>query len=251
MGDRSTFKSLDKSKRKQKVIDTAIDLFHKKGYRATTLDDVSKILSISKAALYHYVSSKENLLSIIYIQAIENFFRDTYEISELDISPDEKLRLIIRSHVKNIITKNLPMFAVFFSEENQLHESDLQEIRKEKKRYNQIIEEIIKDGISKGLIRAADPKLHSYAIIGMCNWIYKWYMPEYSSYSPEEVANHFIDLLEKGYLEDEKRDAHAQLTREGTHKKSNSEIKTEMYQNARRQLEDLMDLIDELEKTVP
>jgi len=245
MGDLKTFKGLDKSKRKQKIIDTAIDLFHRKGYRATTLDDVSKKLSISKAALYHYVSSKGNLLSIIYIQAIENFFRETYKISELDISPVEKLRLIIRGHVKNIITKNLPMFAVFFSEENQLHDKDLEKIRKEKKKYNQIIEKIIKDGISKGLIWTADPKLHSYAIIGMCNWIYQWYVPGYSSYSSDEVADHFVDLLEKGYLKNENKEAHSQSTHEV------AKTKTEMFQNARHQLESFMDLIDELEKVVP
>jgi len=61
------FKALDKSLKIQKIIDTATELFHKKGYRSTTLHDVAEDLGITKAALYHYVSSKENLLSIIYI----------------------------------------------------------------------------------------------------------------------------------------------------------------------------------------
>ncbi|MCD6298246.1 MAG: TetR family transcriptional regulator, partial [Deltaproteobacteria bacterium] len=36
------FRTLDKSLRIQKIIDTAADLFHKKGYRSTSLDHVSK-----------------------------------------------------------------------------------------------------------------------------------------------------------------------------------------------------------------
>jgi AcrR family transcriptional regulator len=116
------FRSLDKSIRKQKIIDKAAILFHKKGYSSTTLDDVSKELGITKAALYHYVESKEELLSIIYAQAIENIFRDTYEIAGMSLSPDEKLRRIIRHHIKNVIIKDLSMFSVFFSEESKLSE---------------------------------------------------------------------------------------------------------------------------------
>jgi hypothetical protein len=45
------------------------------------------------------------------------------------------------------------MFAVFFSEENQLHERDLENIRKEKKKYNQIIEKPSMTAYPKALSR--------------------------------------------------------------------------------------------------
>ena len=195
------FKSLDKSIRKQKIIDTAASLFHRKGYVSTTLDDVAGELGISKAALYHYVGSKDELLSIIYTQAFENVFRDTYEISGMDLSPDEKLRLIIRNHINNIIIKDLSMFSVFFSEESQLPEKDFKQIRAEKKKYTRMVEEIIAEGISQGMFKKTDPNLQAYAILGMCNWIYKWYKPEKTSYTPNQIADHFIALLQNGYLE--------------------------------------------------
>jgi len=34
----------------------------------------------------------------------------------------------------------------------------------------------------------------------MCNWVYTWYRPDRSTYTPDQVANHFITLLEAGYL---------------------------------------------------
>ena len=37
--DESGFRGLDKSLRIQKITDTAAELFHRKGYRSTTLDD--------------------------------------------------------------------------------------------------------------------------------------------------------------------------------------------------------------------
>jgi AcrR family transcriptional regulator len=250
MNSKEEFKSLDKSLKKQRIIDTAAALFHKKGYRSTTIDDVSRELGLSKAALYHYVSTKDRLLSIIYTQAFENIFRDTNKISRMDLPPDEKLRRIVRYHIKNIIIKSLPMFSVFFSEENQLPRKDFQKIREEKKKYTSIIEKIIEEGVSEGLFKKVDPKLQAYAMLGMCNWIYKWFKPDRTAYSPDEIADHFIALLEAGYLkEDTEEDSVGSVISKDAIKKGESDLKQRIYA-LKRQCGALTSMIEELEKVL-
>ncbi len=251
MNRRSHFKGLDKSIRKQKIIDTAAYLFQKKGYSSTTLDDVSNELGVSKAALYHYVSSKDELLSMIYTQALNKIFMDTNEISRMELPPDEKLRLIIHNHIKNIIIKNLPMLSVFFSEENQLPEKDYQKIREEKRKYNRILEEIIKDGISKGVFKKVDIKLQSYAILGMCNWIYKWHKSDQNMYTPDQIADYFIALLETGYLKNKlwEGDRNSGISKP-TNKKIKSESKKQNLNKLKHQCLDLIQLINEIEKSI-
>lgn len=200
MSETKNFKQLDKSVRKQTIIDTAAELFHKKGYSSTSLRDVSDVLGITKPALYHYVKNKNELLTIIYTQAFENIFKDTYEISNMDLSPEKKLKRIIRHHITNIIMKDLSMFSVFFSEESQLPRKDFNKIREEKQRYTEILVKIIKEGMAKGVFIKTDPKLQAYAIIGMCNWIYKWYNVGKTKFTPEQIGDHFINLLEHGFL---------------------------------------------------
>ena len=197
------FKSLDKSVRKQKIIDTAVTIFQQKGYRSATLDDVAQELGLTKAALYHYVSSKEGLLTLIYLQALESFFAKAYEIGEMELSPPEKLRFLIRHHIQNIIIENLAMFAVFFTEENQLPEKDFQEIRREKRKYTQVFEKVLEEGVAQGYFVETDIKLQAFSIIGMCNWLYKWYKPGVGAFTPEKITDHFIGLLEDGYLRTE------------------------------------------------
>ena len=63
-----------------------------------------------------------------------------------------------------------------------------------------MIEKIIEEGMTEGQFHKTDPKLQAYAIIGMCNWIYKWYSPGKTRFSPEQIGEHFIHLLEAGYL---------------------------------------------------
>ena len=201
------FKSSDKDLKKQLMVDAAVKIFHEKGYHAATLDDVARELGVTKAALYHYVSSKQNLLSVVYIQALESFFAEAYKIAASDLAPPEKMRVLIRHHLKHVVIDNLSLFAVFFSEENQLPEPDFQTIRKEKQKYTRVFEEIIEAGIKENYFRAADAKLHASAIIGMCNWLYRWYKPGSDFRTPNEIADHFLDLLERGYLQDGRVDA--------------------------------------------
>lgn len=243
----NSFKTLDKSLRIQKIIDTAANLFHKKGYRSTSLDHVSKELGITKAAIYHYVSSKEKILSIIYIQVLQNIFKNTNKISDADIPPDEKLRLILRNHVKNIIIQPLSMMCVFFSEENQLPDKEFRKIQEEKNKYNHIVEKIIGEGISLGLFRKMDSKLQTFAILGMCNWVYKWYKPGLGSYTPDQIADNFVSLLETGYLRPIKDDVPNQ-PKSAWGRKRKTGSKMENYKKLRAQCMNLIGLIDEMEK---
>jgi len=199
MNESTDFKSLDKGLRKQRIIDAAIKIFHEKGYTSTTLDDIAKEVGLSKPALYHYMSSKESLLSIIYIQAVESLFVSAHAIDEMRLEPPEKLRLIIRSHIKHL-TDNLAMSAVFFSEENHLPETESGELLIEKRRYTKVVENVIKSGIKQGIFRPINAKMQAYAIIGMCNWLHKWYKPHDNALTPDEIADQFIALLENGYL---------------------------------------------------
>jgi len=243
------FKRLDKSIRKQKIIDTAASLFHHKGYASTTLDDVAGQLGISKAALYHYVGSKDELLSIIYTQAFDNVFKDTYEISGMDLPPDEKLRVMIRNHINNIIIKDLSMFSVFFSEESQLPERDFKKIREEKKKYTRIVEKIISEGISQGTFKKVDPTLQAYAILGMCNWIYKWYKPEKTAYTPEHIADHFISMIENGYLKSAAADAVNEINKAaGTVQCKEANSEKPFLKQLKDQCSKLIEMIEKLEK---
>ncbi len=200
MTDPVNFKSLDKSLRHRLIIDTAARIFQQKGYRSATLDDVAQELGITKPALYHYVSSKESLLSEIYLQALASFFDTIYEINGMDLSPPEKLKMFIRRHLKTVVIENLTMFTVFFSEENQLPKEDYDRIQKEKLKFTRAVNHIIQEGMEQGYFRQVNSKLYANAVIGMCNWLYRWYTPGQSPFSSDEIVEQFTDLIEGGLL---------------------------------------------------
>lgn len=197
MGQQS-FRELDRSLREQKIISTAVELFHKQGYRTTTIDNIAKQLGITKGAIYHYVGSKEEILFIIYNQVLQKAFEETKRIKAMDLPLDAKLRLIIRNQI-SIVIKNLPLMSVFFTEETQLPEKYYRMVRDKKKKYDRVIQRIIEEGNSLGIFEDVDPRLLTYVINGTCNWIYKWYHLKLP-YSPDKIAEEFIQILERSYL---------------------------------------------------
>ncbi len=88
---------------------------------------------------------------------------------------------------------------VFFSEESSLPEEIAERARTERRVYDGLIEGVISKGIEAGRLAPLPAKLVSFAILGMCNWLYQWYQPD-GPLSADEVAGNFIQLVEQGYL---------------------------------------------------
>lgn len=242
------FRKLDKSVRYQKIIDTAVELFRKKGYRTTSLNDVANELGITKTALYHYVESKEEFLAVIFTQAFQVIFESTQRIAALDLPPETKLRQIILNHITNIIIKNQSLVYVFFAEENQLPAKFSRMVRKKKREYDEILLGIIEEGITAGVFEKVDPKLLVYIIVGMCNWIYLWYKPSIP-YSPEDIANQYIRILERGFLCDKGKSVKGRKEERAPDRGAMDKGSTGFVIERMKDLsQEMTELIDELEK---
>jgi len=68
------------AKTKQVILDTALDLFSTKGYKATTVRDISGAIGIKQSALYNHFKNKEEILETLIgnltQSAIANIFAD-------------------------------------------------------------------------------------------------------------------------------------------------------------------------------
>ncbi len=251
MTTRIDFKSQERSLRKQMVLDTAVKIFGQKGYRAATLDDVARELGVSKPALYHYFSSKEKLLSEIYLQSLGRMFKTIYEVGKMDLSPPEKMRVLVRRHLKEVVIGNLDMFLVFFSEENELPEKEFEKIRREKIKFTKVVMKIIEEGIDQGYFRRLDSMLLADAIIGMCNWLYRWYKPGTNGFTPDQIADQFIGLLENGYMEQPSEGRKTGKEGGGRHAEARKmDRKRRLLKELKKNLGDLGPLIEELEMLI-
>ena len=184
--------------REESILQAAAACFGEQGYRATTLETVAERLGISRVTLYRYCPSKEELLIRVFERSIAIFQRGLQQICAQEVPPEEKLRQIIRHQIR-LMADHRNFLSVFFSEEGNLPPEMARRARTERREYDELIESVIHEGVATGHLAPLPAKLVSFALLGMCNWLYQWYQPE-GSWSVDEVARIFIDLVEHGYL---------------------------------------------------
>jgi AcrR family transcriptional regulator len=77
---------MSKTDTRQRIIDTATNLFSCHGLCATSIDDILKGVGITKGAFYHYFKGKDHLCEIILERAIAEYHQlaDTLLAGETD-----------------------------------------------------------------------------------------------------------------------------------------------------------------------
>ena len=180
------------------IVRAAAAGFGEVGYRTATLDAIAERAGISKVTLYRYVSSKEDLLSLVVERIIASFRQGLRQIVEQRRPAEETLRRIIRYQV-TLLAENLPFLTVFFSEESGLPAPMAAQAARAKREYDSTIERVVREGVESGRLRPLPPTMVVFGILGMCNWLHKWYRPQ-GPLSPGQIADVFVDLLERGYL---------------------------------------------------
>jgi len=180
------------------IVRAAAAAFGEVGYRAATLEAVAERAGMSKVTLYRYVSSKEDLLSLVFERTIASFRQGLRQIVEERRPADETLRRIVRYQV-SLLAGHLPFLRVFFSEESGLPPAMAARAARAKREYDSAIQRVVREGMAAGVVRDLPPTMVVFGILGMCNWLHTWYRPD-GPLSPEQIADVFVSVLERGYL---------------------------------------------------
>ena len=84
-----------RSKKRQRIIDTAIDLFMKYGFRRITVGEICREAGASKMTFYKYFSNKMELIKEIWNGWLDEGYRKLEEYDAMPIPFHEKLQRII------------------------------------------------------------------------------------------------------------------------------------------------------------
>lgn len=95
----------DPDRTRNNILTEASQIFHQKGYNCTSLSDILAAAHVSKGALYHHFSNKEELLFAVVEEVYqEHFLADWRKVLEAD-DPVEAMALVVESKSKNDTTE--------------------------------------------------------------------------------------------------------------------------------------------------
>jgi TetR/AcrR family transcriptional regulator, cholesterol catabolism regulator len=182
------------STRRRELTREAARLFAQKGYHGTSIGDIADALGIQKASLYAHIASKEDLLYETMCEGADAFH------AALDAIPDglptvEKIRLALRGHLR-VVAEQLDVATVFVQEWRYLEGDRREEIVAERRRYEERIRELFREGREHSELRAdLDENAAALLLLSAANWAYTWLQPGRDT---DEVADRFFALLVDG-----------------------------------------------------
>ena len=172
----------------------AARLFAERGYHGTSIGDLAEALGVQKATLYAYIESKQDLLYQTMRDGADAFH------GALDTIPErlpavEKIQLALRAHLR-VVAEQLDIATVFVQEWRYLEGERRDEIVAERRRYEDRIRALFREGRELGELRTdLDDGTAALLMLSAANWAYTWLQPGRDT---DELADRFYALLVDG-----------------------------------------------------
>src|SRR5690625_690956 len=157
----------------------------------------------SKSIINHNFSSKNKKLIENHDVFITYALKKTREADKLNKTPTKRLIKILDEfvHVFDLYQAHL---SVFYQEAFNLDDEYEKIIKEKRNAFKSIISSVLYDGIKAGEFRQdLNIDLTTMAILGMVNWMYKWYNPNGKN-TISEISNFYIDFIMHSVLVDVK-----------------------------------------------
>jgi len=181
-------------KRLEALLAAAAKTFAERGYHATSMRDLARASGFSLAGMYHYVEGKQALLFQIQDRCFGLVLEGARAATVAHSDPESRLRAFIQHHV-TFFAGHMDEMKVLAHEEDELTGTMRAQVRRRKKEYVGLLEELLTDVPGKH----GDPRIAAYALFGMMNWIYTWYHPAGPT-SPAALAEELASLFLDGYI---------------------------------------------------
>lgn len=191
----------ERATKREAVLCTAVKLFNLKGFHAASLDDVAMALNVTKPTIYHYFSSKDEILFECVRRGLDGVREAAEKAAARGGSGMERLCALMREYAL-IMTHDFGI-CVTRTNDAELTPESRREFRSLKRQIDRIIRGVIEDGVQDGTIAPTDPRVAAFTIAGALNWIARWYDPR-GKLTAEEIAEQTVATLVRGLAPQER-----------------------------------------------
>lgn len=180
---------------RDRVLAAATRLFAMKGFEGATVREIVAAAGVTKGALYHYFSSKDDLLLEIYARVLRMQSR---RLEQLAGDPSRSLADRVHAIMVDVVETsiaNLDDAVVFFQSMHLLNPDKQAEARAARRRYHERFRELIEEGQRTGVFgTTVPPDIVVNYHFGAVNRLGLWYRPD-GPLTGRQVGLCFADML--------------------------------------------------------
>ncbi len=180
---------------RQRVLRASVEIFSRRGYRATSMNEIAADVGLSKPTLYHYFRNKEELLVLIYQDVLDDSLRMAHETVLTAATPLDAVRALLVSRVV-YTCENQDLLKICFEEEDELGPDLAETLLKRRRAFEDVLAGAVLAHLDRhpGITLAMTPKTYVNTCLGAVNWTYKWYSAT-GPRTPSELGEEIADVL--------------------------------------------------------
>jgi AcrR family transcriptional regulator len=186
--------------KKDYLANIAGEVFFEKGYKESSLQDVSIKARISKAGIYHYFKTKEDILSYILLTNTEKGISALNECiracDRIGLSPQEACKELVRTYARFLL-ENKKTSMLVLRERHQLTGDNRSELLKREREIFQLLRSQLNR--VPDLDEGYDKTAATFHLIAMNHWMGYWFK-ESGKCSIEELIEQNIKMVFNGLM---------------------------------------------------
>ena len=160
--------------RNEAVFRTAAGLMVQRGYAGTSMGDLAEAVGMTKAGLYHHIKSKQDMLFQILQFAMNVMDREVIEPTRGIRDPEERMRSMIRLHVRSLFKHGLE-FALLFPERRHLDPAQQEVVWQRVDGYLGLLRTAMQELAEQGKLRELDINVAASHILQTIAGIARWH----------------------------------------------------------------------------
>ncbi len=178
----------------EEIVAAAARVFEVKGYRNTTIDDISEAAGISRPTVYKYIESKPWLLDRMVDAVTQELTAKLDELFSSPLPPKEKLRRGVELHIE-LATQKRVYYAIVLSELTELSDAGRRTWRAWSRdvtdRFTGLIDDYLR---SEGIPPRMSTTVLANLMLTMLTSLHRWYDPAGPT-TPDQLAQQVLTLL--------------------------------------------------------
>ena len=173
-------------------------LFAYRGYHSTSMREIARELGMNQSSLYHYFTSKQDILFTLMNDAMDDVLTVLEEISSTDLLPEDRLKRVLDFYT-HYYAGDQERLILLVNEMNSLNEEYRSVLVAKQRQYVQLIKSILEELSGQHKIKQIDPVIATFAFFGMVHYTIKWYHKD-GPVSLDQLADAFVEIFTRGIL---------------------------------------------------
>lgn len=198
--------TIEGRKRRAEILNSAMELINEQSFPQISITDIANRIGIKREGVYYYYKNRYEILLAIVKPTAEDLISNLESILRRDIPAERKLELAIDNHLVRFERAHLETRITLQDNYFQENEDLMREMRPIWAAYGDLWVQLVQEGQATGVFRNdINVKVAAFGILGMCNWVSRWYHPQ-QAVNVKELVDSYVKLSLFGLAADNGRE---------------------------------------------